>query len=799
MLPDQPPPLLPLPIRPRDALAGGSEPWSNPLAVFWRRKWIILVSLVMGLVGSVGYWKLQDEIYQSSAQLLLVLGEATDRYDPDQEGRVSLQIAQIKSPFVTKLIVNQSLEHFFPDEELPAQASDYLEIRNSDNLLTLNFIAATPELSRDQLTAIVSGYQRYLEDPPHVHQQASNEPLITRIAELEAELSENQQTYAQLLKPTPFVGTRGSMLTQMDERLQKLASKRQELQLQKATLERQRLSAAQSNDIAQSNDVVKGKHRTKSSQGIGLTQLPQLQQAAARELLAIELRERLTASRSRGPNRQVQRAAEAAEQARQIYAEFKPESTVEQDLEDVNQAIAAHDELLQKEQKKAQQWSKVAVEATRLTGEMKVQETLLSSFKEQLERRNVASQLETSRLELIAPITLGSPRPLNDVLLLFFLPGTVLSALLGVATAFTMELCDHGFHQPSEIEQRLGVPLLGEVPFISETAAALEHSRPGSLVANYEFSQTELSHQFRKIRSALKNAPENTKGQVVLVASAGHGEGRTFVAANLAAAVAQSGSKTLLVDADLKHPHLHQAFGLLGLAGLAAVLAKTSPWQDTVQSAGRANLDVLTSGQAGSASAELLSSATWPEFLQEVIDRYDYVIVDSPALLDHIDSLVIANSADQILLVLPVGRKSRSSATRVFEMLGTLTHNVVGVVMNNVHNRSYVWRNDPLESFRRMHQPHSVGQPFVRPPESEVQVAVGHPKAPAHEAAIPAQKPLSDYDAAELMNLLNELSTEIQQVVNESKEFASHRDSTTNHQFAAAQPPRPTAPGTQQA
>lgn len=171
--------------------------------------------------------------------------------------------------------------------------------------------------------------------------------------------------------------------------------------------------------------------------------------------------------------------------------------------------------------------------------------------------------------------------------------------------------------------------------------------------------------------------------RMLAVVSAARGEGRSFIAANLAVAMSQLGQRTLLVDADLRNPSLHRHFGLNAGAGLAALLANGTE-QGHIQSiAALPALSLLPAGAASADAADLLGRPAFRQWLVELSARFDAVVVDTPAADDSADAQIIAAATGAALIV---ARRNVSRLARVRALADLLSQGhavVVGTVLND--------------------------------------------------------------------------------------------------------------------
>lgn len=194
--------------------------------------------------------------------------------------------------------------------------------------------------------------------------------------------------------------------------------------------------------------------------------------------------------------------------------------------------------------------------------------------------------------------------------------------------------------------------------------------------------RSPAAESFRKLRMNLRFALENGEPRSILVTSSREGEGKSLIAANLAAAYAQDGKRVLIVDADLHHPVMHQIFPMPLSPGLTEVLQGECPAPEAVRTVLPPGISLLPSGAP--APAELLSSGRMANLLRELSADYDLLLIDSPPALRATDAQALAPLADGVLLVVQSGairnkavRKTKSS----LEMAGA---RLLGAVLNRV-------------------------------------------------------------------------------------------------------------------
>jgi capsular exopolysaccharide synthesis family protein len=279
----------------------------------------------------------------------------------------------------------------------------------------------------------------------------------------------------------------------------------------------------------------------------------------------------------------------------------------------------------------------------------------------------------------LPPETPSSPKPRRDALI-----GGFVGLVVGLALALAREQTDRRLTRPWELEEAFTLPLLASIP----RSKAL--SRKPAVLRNLPLDEAE---EFRRLRANLRSLGIGNGIQSLLVTSSDLGEGKTTVALNLAAAAAAADLRVLLIEANLRKPALGQLLGLPEGGGLAALLE--DPARDLAEMAhelrvGRRfseveppmTMDVVTAGRPRSQGSEMLESHRMRELIEESSDRYDLIIVDTPAVNRISDALLMTSMVGAALLVARVGRIKSDEAFRLREQLEKVNANPIGVVAN---------------------------------------------------------------------------------------------------------------------
>ena len=258
--------------------------------------------------------------------------------------------------------------------------------------------------------------------------------------------------------------------------------------------------------------------------------------------------------------------------------------------------------------------------------------------------------------------------------------GGVLGLLGGLALALVRMRLDRTVTTGEHVEAATGSGLLGTV--VHDRRLAAQHvvvSGGGAAVC---------AEAFRGIRAGLQSVDVDAPPQVVVVTSSLPGEGKTTLAVNLAAALGWSGSRVLLVEADLRRPRVTRYLGLDtgsgGGAGLTDVLAGAAELREVTQPWDEGTVTVLPAGPMPPSPGELLGSARMRTLLDTLRSTYDVVVVDGPSLLTVSDAAVLSAMADGCLITTRYGRTRREQLSEAAAALSRVGARVLGVVLNDV-------------------------------------------------------------------------------------------------------------------
>ena len=288
--------------------------------------------------------------------------------------------------------------------------------------------------------------------------------------------------------------------------------------------------------------------------------------------------------------------------------------------------------------------------------------------------------LPTSRGERALRIAQPAVLPEIPIAPRIFL-NTVIGALAGLLAAAgiaaLLEYRDDTIKSPDDL-RHLGLASLGVVAVLTRT----RKGRP----AVGELAPPD-AEAYRKIRTGIDlwGLPRPRR---LLVTSAGQAEGKSTTAANLAIAFGQTDQQVILVDVDLRRPHLHQQFNLRNARGLTSLLVnRKANASATLRPTGFKNVSLVPAGASPSNAAELLASARMQEVMDELAGLADIVIVDSPPVLGVADAVILAAGCAAALLVAQAGVTRPQRLVRARDDLLNANVVLLGAVINGAQRR----------------------------------------------------------------------------------------------------------------
>lgn len=287
------------------------------------------------------------------------------------------------------------------------------------------------------------------------------------------------------------------------------------------------------------------------------------------------------------------------------------------------------------------------------------------------EEPNNISTLETAK----APSPDMPAKPLRVQVLAVSL---AIGLMAGLGAALLLDWMDHRIRSAAEVESLLGLPILGAVPHMLGKRSPIERGQEIHL-----YPKSEVAESYRTIRTGIRFGITDASSKTLLVTSPSPGDGKTTVASNLAIAIAQTGKRVLLIDADCRRPMVQRIYSLKEDIGLSSVLIGESELSASIQKSNTDNLEILPCGPLPPNPAEMLNSEAFTNLLRELSGQYDQIVVDSPPVAPVTDARILAAACDATVLVIRAEKTSRRVAEHARDALASVGAVLLGVVVND--------------------------------------------------------------------------------------------------------------------
>ncbi|CAN7695348.1 Tyrosine-protein kinase wzc [compost metagenome] len=316
----------------------------------------------------------------------------------------------------------------------------------------------------------------------------------------------------------------------------------------------------------------------------------------------------------------------------------------------------------------------------RLMRDVKVSTEMLQSLLNDVQQLRLmkASKVGNSRLVDAAEVPLGPIRPNREVIATL---AVVLGLIAGLAAVVLRHAFNGGVADADEIERRTGLVVYTTIPFAPQEAQTRDAASGGGLLVR-EQPDDPAVETLRSFRTALQFALAGNKNRTVVITGPAPGVGKSFICANFSA-IAASGRRVLLIDADLRRGSLHRRFGAQRTPGLTELLLG-APFEQVVQREVAPGLDFISTGSEPPHAADVLLSPAMENLLDTLTKRYDLVLIDTPPILAATDAGILAGKAAAVFLVALAEKTTVNELQASYRALKQSGADVKGVLLNGL-------------------------------------------------------------------------------------------------------------------
>ena len=684
----------------------GARRFRHPLAIAWQRKSLIALGLCVALAIGLLYYSQATPIYQSTAQVLVV----RKRAEPlPVAGAGAVQQVFVEDYLATHTILIRS-------QEIVRRAAKILEV-NSPGVIPsggdpIAFISSGLSVTREirdgnampsnvlnlafrgprradcalVVNAIIEAYKEFLNETYGDLNKEFVDQMKVAEKTLKVDIEERQAARDKLASIDPLALKSKDSLGGLLERIARFESRQADLLLRQKESEQTLAMVKSSLARGESRGVIlKLLERSESNRQPTVDQRSPDEALQALLLQEEELRQELGKDHPQlvSLRRRIQslrdRASEIARSGDKLDPLELHTRLLERELEQnqVMQKTVAG--ILEEDRKKATETARYLDSVERANEAIKPYQQLYENANARLRQLQLTPNSDIYNAKTIVEAAPGIKVAPSLVATLAL--ALVLGAVAGIGLAYAAEWTDNGFHDPDEIRRGLGLPIVGHIPFLPASPAP--DSAVDEHLCAYHAPKSPQAEAFRGLRTALYFSTQRQGHQVIQVTSPSKGDGKSTLIANLAISIAYSGKSVVLVDADFRRPAIHELFRLgRPQSGLASAILGEVDLNRVVQPGPISGLSLIPCGPQPAQPAELLTSPRFQEFLAELRQRFEFVLIDTPPLLAVTDPAVVASRVDGVILTLRPSKKCRPTAERAKEILGSVGANILGIVVN---------------------------------------------------------------------------------------------------------------------
>ena len=666
-------------------------PLSHYLWILKRRRWEILAFVLTAVLATVVVSSRLTPIYESTATIDIdreipanVVGKDSNmqpsNYDADQFLATQIKLIQSDSvlrPVVQRLKLEAPAKADSRDSQIPTTRAEdapvvlrSLKVTRPPNtyLLLISYRSPDPRLAAEAANQIADSYKQHSYDIRYAATQDESKYMEKQLGALKAQMERSSLALVQFEKDLGFIDPdqKTSILT---ARLVQLNTELTNAQTDRFRKEAA-LSAVKGDSLEAAQASTQGDQLRKLSDSLGEAQqkfeLVKLHYGAAHPEYkkAAEAVAELVAQRDALKDNIVQRVDVEYRQA--VEREAKLSKAVEGSKEESDKLNAS------------------SFEYKAVKREADNDKTLYDELWRKIQEAGINSSFQSSSIRLADPARAGFKpvfpnTPLNAALVLLF------SSMLAVGAAVLADVLDNTIRDPEQIQRGMKTDVLGSLPVVKAWRGRLTGPARGKDGKSRSTGQaSSFDEAIRTLRDSILLSDPIRRPHTLLVTSAVPREGKTTTSTRLAIAHSLQLRKTLLIDADLRRPGVHDRFGLKNEIGLSSVVHGKSEWRQAVQRVeDYPDLAILPAGPASRRAADRVG-AVLEKILEEARQEYDLIIVDSPPLLGFAEPLQMAAIVDGVVVITLAGQTSRTAVASVLSNLKRLKANVIGVALNEV-------------------------------------------------------------------------------------------------------------------
>jgi succinoglycan biosynthesis transport protein ExoP len=670
------------------------------IQIMWRGRWLILLAVAAALIAGFVYINKATPIYNSTSRIYVeqsgpkIISEMEEGLMTRSKNYLYTQTELIKSTPILSAVVDdptvRRMKTFDNVDNKTAYLKKKLQVKvgKKDDIISISLESPWSTEAAQIVNEIVDSYITY-----NATRKRSTSAEVLKILQSEKEkrdkeLAEKRKTLLDFKLANESLALESSKGNIIVERLARLSDAITQAQFDtidaQSNYEATKVMLTDKEKIEQFINVqrAKGAFNTFSNQEMRLrTEIDTLEKQLSD--LMLTLTEKATVVK-------VLQDKIAAKNARLIELEKELQNQFMQ-----LQLDTAYQEYLaarEKEQQIREFYEQQRTQTIDLNAQLAKYEMLTSDFEqtkklvdildERIREINIVEDVGALNISIleVARVANDPSKPQKARVMNIAL---VLGLMLGGGLAFLRDWLDQTLRSAEEISAVLGMPVLGVVPSMSRKQSVVVRGQKVNLDSN-----SIVAEAYRTIRTAVFFGAPKDDAKTLLVTSPGPSDGKTTLASNLAITMAQAGQKTLILDADFRKPMQHVIFETNHQdKGLTSLLAGTTTLEESIQVTKIEGLELLPCGPYVPNPSEILNSKTFARTLEQLSNKYDRIIIDSPPVIPVTDAQILAAISDMILLVLRAEKSTRKVSQQARDGLLGVGGRILGVVVNDISRK----------------------------------------------------------------------------------------------------------------
>ncbi len=541
----------------------------------------------------------------------------------------------------------------------------FIEPVEESDIVAIGYTSTNPEFSKRVVNAVAKAY---IEETLEMKMAASRHTIawMTEKAEKERTRLENTEKALQNYMRNENIVAVEDRIAIIPERLTEIST-----QLTKAEVKRKELQSL-------NNMVSRVSQNLEGAETINVIASDATLRSIRSQLMEID--QKITElSKKYGPKHPVIKRALA--DANKLEEKRKKEilriiQSIKNEFELARSSEENLRELFEKTKLEAARLNEKNIQYGMLKREIETNRYLYDALIKKIKEQSITDQAQTVNIWIVEEAKTPE-HPSNQRNKQRMILGILLGLFGGIGVAFFLEYLDQTVKSPDEVEKRFGISVLGMVPLLKS-----RKKRPEKVVIDDPSSA--FSESYKTIRTAILLSSAKTAPKTLLITSASPEEGKTVTAINLAITLAaQSSTKVLIIDADLRRPRLDSIFDLDGSYGLSTFLSGVSD-QEIIQETPIPNMSVILAGPIPPNPSELLGSNLMNELFDDLEKKFDFIVIDSPPLLSVSDGIILSTDVDGTIMVIKAGKTTYEIVKRGLKTLNDIESRVIGSVLNAV-------------------------------------------------------------------------------------------------------------------